>query len=57
MDKGSVRLLMVCDRRIPGANLPSLEAMRRRLTLQRLEVRARRHLRDLRDTAFLDIRA
>ncbi|MFT5539831.1 MAG: peptidyl-prolyl cis-trans isomerase SurA, partial [Alphaproteobacteria bacterium] len=57
IDEGSIRLLMVCDRRTPGANLPSLEEMRRRLTLQRLEMRARRHLRDLRDTAFLDIRA
>jgi peptidyl-prolyl cis-trans isomerase SurA len=56
-DKGSVRLLMVCERQIPGAKLPSSAEMRRRLSLQRLEVRARRHLRDLRDTAFLDIRA
>jgi peptidyl-prolyl cis-trans isomerase SurA len=57
MDKSSVRLLMVCERRMPGANLPNSDEVRRRLTLQRLEVRARRHLRDLRDTAFLDIRA
>lgn len=56
-DKSGVRLLMVCERRIPGANLPNSDEVRRRLSLQRLEVRARRHLRDLRDTAFLDIRA
>lgn len=53
----SLRLLMVCDRRTPQVSLPSQEEVRRRLTLQRVEVRARRYLRDLRDAAFLDIRA
>jgi peptidyl-prolyl cis-trans isomerase SurA len=52
-----VRVLMVCDRQSPqDESLPSREEIERRLTLQRLELRARRHLRDLRDAAFLDIR-
>jgi peptidyl-prolyl cis-trans isomerase SurA len=55
--ENSLRLLMVCDRRSPQISLPSEEEIRRRLTLQRVEVRARRYLRDLRDAAFLDIRA
>lgn len=55
--ENSLRLLMVCDRRTPQVALPSEEEIRRRLTIQRVEVRARRYLRDLRDAAFLDIRA
>lgn len=54
----SVRLLMVCERKSPAeAALPSTEDIQRRLTVQRLEVRARRYLRELRESAFLDIRA
>ena len=53
----SLRLLMVCERRTPQVSLPSREEIRQQLTLQRVEVRARRYLRDLRDAAFLDIRA
>jgi peptidyl-prolyl cis-trans isomerase SurA len=54
----SVRLFMVCDRKAPvDAELPTREEIERRLTLQRLEIRARRYLRDLREAAFLDIRA
>lgn len=54
----SVRLFMVCDRKSPvDASLPNREEIERRLTLQRLEIRARRYLRDLREAAFLDIRA
>ena len=57
VDANSVRVLMVCDRQTPGVKLPDREEVRRRLFIQRLEVRARRYLRDLRDAAFLDIRA
>jgi peptidyl-prolyl cis-trans isomerase SurA len=54
----SVRVLMVCDRVAPAdANAPKREEIERRLIVQRLELRARRYLRDLRDAAFLDIRA
>ncbi len=54
----SVRLLMVCDRQVPADEAaPKREEIQRRLTVQRLELRARRYLRDLRDAAFLDIRA
>ena len=51
-----LRLLMVCNREEPKANIPSHEQVRRNLVVQRLEMRARRHLRDLRESAFLDIR-
>lgn len=55
--QNGVRVLMVCDRQSPqDTSLPSREEVERRITLQRLELRARRHLRDLRDAAFLDIR-
>lgn len=53
----SVRVLMVCSRKTPGLQIPDREEVRRRLFIQRLTVRARRYLRDLRDAAFLDIRA
>ncbi len=53
----SVRILMVCDRQEPTLNLPSRDEVRQRLVIQRLEVRARRYMRELRDAAFLDIRA
>lgn len=53
-----IRVLIVCERKSPEeATLPKREEVEQRLILQRLELRARRHLRDLRDTAFLDIRA
>lgn len=51
------RLLMVCDRKGPKSAIPDTAAVRRRLMLQRLEVRARRYLRELRERAFVDIRA
>lgn len=56
VDGGNLRLLMVCERKTPEIKLPSREEVRRRLTIQRIEIRARRYLRDLRDAAFLDIR-
>lgn len=53
-----IRVLIVCERKsAQDATLPKREEVEQRLIIQRLELRARRHLRDLRDTAFLDIRA
>jgi peptidyl-prolyl cis-trans isomerase SurA len=53
-----VRIFMVCERKSPNeAELPSRDEVERRLVMQRLELRARRYLRDLRESAFLEIRA
>lgn len=53
---GGLRLIMVCDRSMPKSKLPSRNRVRRRLLAEELQVRARRYLRDLRQTAFIDIR-
>lgn len=55
--EGGVRVLMVCERKDPPSNLPSRQDVFRMLTEQKLELQARRLLRDLRQTAFVDIRA
>jgi peptidyl-prolyl cis-trans isomerase SurA len=52
-----MRILMVCERKDPPSNLPSRQDVQRMLTEQKFEMQARRFLRDLRQTAFVDIRA
>lgn len=55
--QGGIMMLMVCDRQAPeAAALPDREAVRNRLFGQKLDLLARRYLRDLRRAAFLDIR-
>lgn len=51
-----VLLIMVCSRIEPKSNLPSREDISENLTRQRLDLTARRHLRDLRRAAFIDVR-
>jgi peptidyl-prolyl cis-trans isomerase SurA len=51
-----VTLLMVCERKDAPSNLPSREDLQENLTRQRLDLIARRYLRDLRRNAFIDIR-
>lgn len=50
-----IAVVMVCQR---SANdgLPSRDAIRQNLMLQRLDAQSRRYLRDLREAAFIDIR-
>lgn len=55
--QGGLRVLMVCERKDPPSNLPSRQDVARMLVEQKLEMQARRFLRDLRQTAFVDIRA
>jgi peptidyl-prolyl cis-trans isomerase SurA len=55
--EGGLRVLMVCERKDPPSNLPSRQDVARMLVEQKLELQARRFLRDLRQTAFVDIRA
>lgn len=51
-----VILVMVCSRKEPPSNLPSRDDITENLTRQRLDLIARRHLRDLRRAAFIDVR-
>lgn len=54
---GGMLTLMVCEREDPkSANLPSREEIAEQLTRQRLDLAARRYLRDLRRAAVVDIR-
>lgn len=53
---GGVMLLMVCDRVAQSAELPSRNQIKERLFREKLDLLARRYLRDLRRAAFLDIR-
>jgi len=51
-----VMMLMVCDREAQTMDLPSRDQIRERLFREKLDLLARRYLRDLRSAAFLDIR-
>lgn len=51
-----IMLLMVCDRVAQSAELPSRNQIKERLFREKLDLLARRYLRDLRRAAFLDIR-
>ena len=52
-----LRIIMVCDRTAKTSKLPARNRIRRMLQVRHLDTRARRHLRDLRQSAFIDIRA
>ena len=55
--QGGVGLVMVCARKDPPApKLPSMDEVRYSIERQRLDVLARRYLRDLRRGAYVDIR-
>lgn len=56
-DPGTVMSLMVCKRVEPEPTpLPSRDDIRERLLQQRVDLAARRYLRDLRRAAFVDLR-
>lgn len=54
-----VAVMMVCERSDPGATtaLPDREEVGRRLLAAKLDGESRKYLRDLRQTAYIDIRA
>ncbi|MGH6981964.1 MAG: foldase protein PrsA [Stellaceae bacterium] len=55
--QGGVGLVMLCARKDPAApKLPSIDDVRYSIERQRLDVLARRYLRDLRRGAYVDIR-
>jgi peptidyl-prolyl cis-trans isomerase SurA len=47
---------MVCERRDPEGMTPQREQIAQRLEQERIERLARRHLRDLRKQAFVEVR-
>ncbi len=52
----SVRVYVVCDRNAPQGALPARDEIRDDLFREKLELLSQRLLRDLRQTAFIDIR-
>lgn len=55
-DEG-LRIIMVCERKDPPSSQPTRQDVQRMLIEQKMEMQSRRFLRDLRQTAFVDIRA
>lgn len=53
--KNGIAVIMVC-KRDDASNLPTPAEIRSRIAMQRLNLRTRRYLRDLRRAAFLDVR-
>ena len=53
---GGFRILMVCERDEATIDLPSRSDLRQAIGNRRLELQARRYLRDLRRSAFVDVR-
>jgi peptidyl-prolyl cis-trans isomerase SurA len=57
VQKNGVGVIMVCDKPVPSpATLPTREEVSESLTRQRVDTLARRYMRDLRRTAFVDVR-
>ena len=53
--KNGIAVVMVCERK-DASNLPKPADVRSRIAMQRINLRTRRYLRDLRRAAFLDVR-
>tara|TARA_Y100001936_G_scaffold210370_1_gene217101 strand:+ start:382 stop:1656 length:1275 start_codon:yes stop_codon:yes gene_type:complete len=51
-----ISIFMICDKKLPEANLPTAEQIKDRLTQERLAVLVRRYMRDLRSAAVVDLR-
>jgi len=56
VQKNGVGVIMVCEKGVPNATLPSRDEIADQLARRRAETLARRYLRDLRRTAFVDVR-
>jgi peptidyl-prolyl cis-trans isomerase SurA len=56
VQKNGVGVIMVCEKAAPNATMPSRDEIADQLARQRAENLARRYLRDLRRTAFVDVR-
>jgi len=55
-EKESVRVLVLCGRDVPDASMPTYDQVLNRLNDERVNVRARRYLRDLRRDAIIEFR-
>ncbi len=56
LQKNGVGVIMVCKKIDPKAVIPTRDDVAESLTRSRLDTLARRYLRDLRRTAFVDVR-
>ena len=58
LQKNGVGVIMVCDKKAPNAPtaMPTRDEVNESLMRQRLDTLARRYMRDLRRTAFVDVR-
>jgi len=56
VQKNGVGVIMVCEKAVPNTTLPTRDEIAEQLARQRAENLARRYLRDLRRTAFVDVR-
>jgi peptidyl-prolyl cis-trans isomerase SurA len=56
VQKNGIGVIMVCDKEVPNTALPTREEIAEQLARQRAENLSRRYLRDLRRTAFVDVR-
>jgi peptidyl-prolyl cis-trans isomerase SurA len=56
VQKNGVGVIMVCEKATPNSTMPSRDEVADQLARQRAENLARRYLRDLRRTAFVDVR-
>jgi peptidyl-prolyl cis-trans isomerase SurA len=58
LQKNGVGVIMVCEKTAANNNptVPSRDDVAETLTRQRLDTLARRYMRDLRRTAFVDVR-
>jgi peptidyl-prolyl cis-trans isomerase SurA len=54
--RGEPTLFMVCERNSPDVSLPSREEVRNRLANQRFTLLSRRLMRDLRESAYVEVR-
>ena len=56
VQKNGVGVIMVCEKAVPNDTMPTRDEIADQLARQRAENLARRYLRDLRRTAFVDVR-
>jgi peptidyl-prolyl cis-trans isomerase SurA len=56
VQKNGVGVIMVCEKEVPNTTLPTRDEIADQLARQRAENLARRYMRDLRRTAFVDVR-
>ncbi|HVH77509.1 MAG TPA: peptidylprolyl isomerase [Stellaceae bacterium] len=56
VQRNGVGVIMVCQRSAPGSRLPNRPEVYNLMMRQRLDIIARRYMRDLREAAFVDVR-